>query len=800
MAKATQENRLLSIETPLGEDFLLLNKLKVTEGISSLFEIDVELLYDEEADDDNDVTQIDIQKILGQTVAVIYHQQDETERKYMGMVNRFTQIGRRQRFSYYSVRIVPSIWRLTQIIQSRIFQRKSVPDILAEVFEGFQVRFQLKKTYQPRNYTVQYNESDYDFASRLMEEEGIYFYFDHSEEVDKLVVRDEYTTPEDCPNKSDVPMYDIDLGKGGGWQGSVISLSVDYNLRSGKQTLWDYNLQLPGKKLDATITSSKSIGGNQDMETYLYPGGYAKRYDGIDPSGSEKRSDLDTIFSDNKKAVENNILAIDSQHKVLRGISDCASLTAGYRFHLKNNPTREMNMSYIVLSITHTCDQTPSFESESEVDEAYTNEFTCIPHGSGFPEFRPERKTPKPIIQGSQTAFIVGPAGDEIYTDKLGRVKAQFQWDRDGKSDESSSCWIPVAQTWAGNRWGSVFIPRIGMEVIVDFLDGDPDRPLIKGCVYNPGAMPPYELPDEKTKSTIKSDSSEGGGGFNEIRFEDKKGEEQIFVHAQKDQDIRVKNDRRELIANDRHTYVQRDKREQIKRDEHKIVERDTMKTIKRDYHVLVEENRYGQINGESSEKIDGEVNKIYGADCSVDVAGKFSLTASEIVFDAQMGITLKCGGNFVHVTPMGVDIKGTMVNINSGGAAGSAKTAMTIEPQAPEEAHIADNADPGSKSPTYKNQIAKRKKFEKMMYGSSPSHNPNSSMNEDKKSWIEIELKDEEGNPVPGEKYLVTLPDGQKIASGTLDSKGYAKVSNIDPGNCKITFPDMDGRSWKKE
>ncbi len=785
MAKATQENRLLSIETPLGEDFLLLNKLKVTEGISSLFEIDVELLYDEENDDAKDVTQIDIQKILGQTVTVIYHQQDETERKYMGMVNRFTQIGRRQKFSYYSVRIVPSIWRLTQIFQSRIFQRKSVPDILAEVFAGYLVRFQLKKTYKPRNYIVQYNETDYDFASRLMEEEGIYFYFDHSEEVDKLVVRDEYTTPEDCPNKSDVPMYNIDLGKGGGWQGSVISLSIDYNLRSGKQTLWDYNLQLPGKKLDATITSSKSIGGNQDMETYLYPGGYAKRYDGIDPSGSEKRSDLDTIFSDNKKAAENNILAIDSQHMVLRGISDCASLTAGYRFNLKNSPTREMNMSYIVLSITHTCDQTPSFESESEVDEAYTNEFTCIPHGSGFPEFRPERKTPKPVIQGSQTAFVVGPAGDEIYTDSLGRVKTQFQWDRDGKLDESSSCWIPVAQTWAGNKWGSVFIPRIGMEVIVDFLDGDPDRPIIKGCVYNPGAMPPYELPDEKTKSTIKSDSSPDKKGFNEFRIEDLKDKEQIFVHGEKDIDVRNKNDRREWVGNDEHYIVINDRRDHVKRDEHLTVDRHKYQEIKKERHTIIGAEENVEIGGSYSLKV-GSGIEVKSTSHSHETSSTISFKAgATIVLDAPAGVTLKCGGSFVAVTPKGVDIVGPMVGLNSGGSGGSAKGPSIVAPTEPEKPDVADDAVPGTIIKLQEQSIERKEKTHK-------------EGNEEKKSWIKLKMVDEEGNPVTGVGYKVTTPDG-RVASGSTDKDGKAEVKNIDPGNCEVTFPDLDKDAWEE-
>ncbi len=225
------------------------------------------------------------------------------------------------------------------------------------------------------------------------------------------------------------------------------------------------------------------------------------------------------------------------------------SITAGYRFKLFDCPNNDQNGQYVITSARHEAEQNPSYVSNEEIEKPYLNNFTCIAYGKGAPPFRPQQKVAKPIIYGSQTAFVVGPAGEEIYTDKNGRVKVQFHWDREGEANSNSSCWVRVSQAWAGKEWGAMFVPRIGMEVIVHFLEGDPDQPIITGCVYNAGAMPPYTLPDEKTKSTIKINSSKGGGGFNEIRFEDKKGSEQIFIHGEKNMDVRVKNDSLEHIT-----------------------------------------------------------------------------------------------------------------------------------------------------------------------------------------------------------------------------------------------------------
>jgi type VI secretion system secreted protein VgrG len=321
---------------------------------------------------------------------------------------------------------------------------------------------------------------------------------------------------------------------------SIKKWQNDHRLQSGKVTFWDFNFQVPSNKLDAEQPSLFKVADNDQMEIYDFPGGYGRQFDDIDRSGGA-RADVQKVFEDKQKKAEIAMQALDSQYRVITGRGDCSAMTAGHRFKFFNHPNEAQNGQYIVRSVSHEAEQNPTYETNDEIEQPYNNTFTCIAHGAGAPPFRPGQRTPKPIIQGSQTAFVVGPAGEEIFTDKFGRVKVQFHWDRDGKSDADSSCWTRVAQTWAGNLWGGMAIPRIGMEVIVDFIEGDPDQPIIRGCVYNPAAMPPYTLPDEKTKMTLKSDSSKDKDGFNELRFEDKKDSEQIFIHGEKDLDVRIK-------------------------------------------------------------------------------------------------------------------------------------------------------------------------------------------------------------------------------------------------------------------
>ena len=830
----TQQNRLLNILTPLGEDFLLINRLIATEEISSLFSFEVEVLH-EENEAGFETTVIDAASILGQSVNIQISQRDGTIRTMSGIVNHFSQGHRDIRFSYYHATIVPHVWLLTQIRQSRIFQGKSVPDILRTVFSGFEVSYEMQGTYQPRNYCVQYRETDFDFASRLMEEEGIFYFFEHSEGKHKMIVGDTPQTHRDCPSKSDIA-YFIKVSDDEDFISSIRKWQTEYKLQSGKVSFWDFNFQLPTNRLDATHPSLFNVGDNKKLEIYDFPAGYARKYDGISRSGGDQASNLQKVFDDKTRTAEVAMQALDSQYRVISGNSDCSSMTAGYRFKLTNHPNAVLNGQYIITSVTHEAEQNPTYTTDEDIEKPYNNGFTCIAYGGGAPPFRPGGKTPKPTIQGSQTAFVVGPAGEEIFTDKYGRVKVQMHWDRDGQSNSDSSCWIRVAQAWAGNKWGMMFIPRIGMEVIVHFLEGDPDQPIITGCVYNPSTMPPYTLPDEKTKSTIKTDSSKGGGGFNEIRFEDKKGSEQIFIHGEKNIDLRVKKDSLEHLGNDRHLIIKNNQYEKVHKDKHR------------------------QVIGDENVKVDGSLSLKIGADVDEKVGMKYALDAGteihlksgvNLTIETGTSLTLKVGGNFININSGGIFIKGTMVFINSGGAAGSGSGAAPDPPTDPKEA---DTAIPGERTPTpapkppppkpqfispaarvminaAQNgtpfcEICSRQTSPELLMPvkkaepvppkpqpasppaptvlpanaapTAPPVAPAEKKQEEKKDWIEIILVDMDGKPVPGVRYKITPPGGMPPQEGRLNEHGQAGYYKIEAGDCKITFPDLDKDAWE--
>jgi type VI secretion system secreted protein VgrG len=413
-------------------------------------------------------------------------------------------------------------------------------------------------------------------------------------------------------------------------------------------------------------------------------------------------------------------------------------------------------------------------------------------------QFRPARLTPRPTVKGTQTAMVVGPDGEEIYCDKYGRIKVLFHWDRYGKGDENSSCWIRVSQNLSGKRWGMVFIPRIGQEVIVDFLEGDPDRPIVIGAVYNGLEMPPYPLAEHKTKTVIfKSNSSLGGNGFNEIRIEDKKGEEQVFVHGEKDLDVRIKADRREWIGNDRHLVVKRDKVEEITRDEHIVVKRDLIEEVKRAHNLKVSGDQSISVTGTHSFAVTGDVGESFKADHHEQVTQTYTLQAMTTVLQGTTGLTISCGGSFITLSPAGVFIVGPMVMINSGGSPLPPHPVPPVPPMAPLVAEIADNADPGSLDESYRRQ-REAMTADQLKAKNAPWHDPESPDAKKKPHWIEIELIDDQGKPVAGEHYRITLPDGTTLAEGRLDMKGRARVDGIDPGTCKVTFPDLDATTWR--
>jgi len=423
--------------------------------------------------------------------------------------------------------------------------------------------------------------------------------------------------------------------------------------------------------------------------------------------------------------------------------------------------------------------------------------------------------TPRPLVHGAEVAVVVGPPAEEIYTDKYGRVKVQFPWDREGKNDEHSSCWIRVAQLWAGKKWGGMFIPRRGHEVIVEFLQGNPDQPIITGRVYNGEQMPPYALPGEMTKSTVKTYSSKGGDGFNEIRFEDKKGDEQIFMHAEKNLDIRVKKDEYKTIEKDLHLVVEQDHYEHVKNKHHEKVDSDHIIEVGGDLHLKVAGMQAIKVSGSHSFEVSGAVAESFSQSHSEQVSMGYFLKAANVVIQADRGISLVCGGNSVVINPAGVSIQGTLVVINGtmtlinsgpGFPAMPGVPGMLVSPMAVAAAKDADKADPGEMAQLKAEQIQQGKgKYGEVKlppHKPSPPDSPAGIAEPEApprpKHWIEIELLDEEGHPVPGELFHIVFPDGTEDRR-SLDEKGYARYDGIEPGTCKVSFPNLDKKVWHK-
>lgn len=654
MSSYTQANRFLAVNTPLGPDKLLLVALSGQEQISGLFSFRLDMLSEDH--------EINFDDIVGKNVTFSMRLADDaTPTYYNGFVSRFAQLPDKNRFARYQAEIVPWLWFLTRTKDCRIFQHETVPDIIQEVFGiyGFKdFRNSLEATYREWEYCVQYRETACDFVMRLMEQEGIFFYFEHAEGKHTLVLADAPSAHAPCAPQSNVRY--VLAQQSGHVRGEDIidAWQLEHELRPGKYALKEFYFETPNNSLLSSSEGRVNQGDNKKWEVYDYPGEYEVRDDG--DTYTKVRMDEE-----------------ETPHAIVRGQSNCRSFSAGRKFDLSDHPRADQNGTYVLTYVQHDASDGSYFQGQ-DTAAMYANSFTCIPYSVPF---RPPRVTPVPHVRGTQTAIVVGPAGEEIYTDKYGRVKVQFHWDRRGQYDENSSCWIRVAQNWAGKKWGAMFLPRIGQEVIVDFLEGDIDRPLIVGRVYNAVQMPPYTLPDEKTKSTIKSYSSKGGEGFNELRIEDKKGSEQIFFHAEKNMDIRIKNDLFETVLNNTHQIVTKDQFEHVKGDKH------------------------DKVTGDHNEQVDGTVSLKAGVDMQEKVGQKYALDAgmeihlkagTNLVIESGTTLTLKVGGNFININSGGIFIKGTMVMINSGGAAGTGSGSAPDPPTAPKEA---DTAQPGEMS-----------------------------------------------------------------------------------------------------
>lgn len=719
MAVVAQKDRLITINTPLGKDELLVESIEGSETLSGLFEYSLRLLSKKPS--------LAFASIVGKNASVKI-QAGSVSRDLHGFVCDFSQGDQffhtaaragKELYTRYDLTLVPWVWNLTQTSDCRIFQNKSATDIIKQVFDerGFKdYKLQLSGSYSPRVYCVQYRETDFNFVSRLMEEEGIYYYFEHTSSKHTMILGDSPSAHQACPGQSSATYAPQGGPKG---KSAVTQWAVHQGVRTAKSALADYNFETPSTDLKVNAPTKVTVGKNDKLEIYDYEGRYQKKGDG------EKRA---------KIRMEEH----EATHTQIAGASDCFTFTAGCTFKLTDHYRSDCNGEYV---LTRVAVFAQSNVLNDDADSVYHNTFACIPKSVPY---RPQRVALKPTVRGTQTAIVVGKSGEEIWTDKYGRIKVQFHWDRKGKKDENSSCWVRVANPWAGKQWGAVSIPRIGQEVVVDFLEGDPDQPLIIGSVYNAEQMPHYELPAEQTKSYVKSNSSKGGKGFNELRFEDKAGQEQIFIHGERNLDTRVKNDRMENILGNSHLIVGSDKdgkktgdqRELVYQDKHLNVKRHQVEKIEGNlqltvgkgdaqgggnFDLLIEKKLTETVEGESnshvkknrSEKVDGTASLSVGGDLQEKVGKNHALEAGmeihvkagmKLILEAGMQLSLKGPGGFIDIGPAGVTIQGTLVNINSGGSAGSGSGAKPASPQdaapaQPTQPTDADDSKTGSKS-----------------------------------------------------------------------------------------------------
>ncbi len=582
----SSKNRWIHIETPLGGDAFMVDRINGTESLGRLFEYEVIAL----SKDGN----VNFDDLLGHHATVSLETRVPGRQKHIdGRVAQIGLVGMSGRLFKYRLVLRPWLWMLTRTADCKIFQEKDVHDIVEEVFADqpdADYEFQLSEYYHPKTYCVQYRETDFAFVSRLLEEAGIYYFFKHEKGKHTMVICDAVSAhesigtfefqPQGRPPRSGMEY--------------VAEWTVTKQIQPGKTATRDYNFETPTTEMlgQAIIEHQHS---ESEHEIFDYPGEY------LEPAEGEiiARTRLEEI---------------QVAQEVTEGRSDIREFSCGALFELANFGRSDQNREYLLLS----CHIVAQNNLPEAIDgQARLPSFDCwfkvLP--SAYP-FRPARLTPIPTVKGPQTAEVVGPSGEEIHVDEYGRVKVQFHWDRYGEKDDQSSCWMRVSQMWAGKNYGWMTIPRIGQEVIVSFLEGDPDQPVITGRVYNADQMPPWELPANKTQSGILTRSSSDGSPStaNQLKFEDKKGEEQIYIHAEKNKDTHVENNDSTFVGNDQFLKVHNDQWVTIENDQWIKVEKNrNVQVLEReDYSVAhghvseVGDFHHLKVNGDQEIFIDG--------------------------------------------------------------------------------------------------------------------------------------------------------------------------------------------------
>ncbi|MBA3917776.1 MAG: hypothetical protein C0516_04220 [Gemmatimonas sp.] len=703
----TQANRPYKITTPLGNDVLLLAEFTGEEQVASLYRWTVRAWSTK--------TTIAPSELLLKAVSLSLQLPEGGQRTVHGVVSRFAQTGSaRDDLVEYELEIVPPHWVLALEESFEIFQNKSVRDICGDLLKGTPFEWKLVRTLDPRPYCFRYRESRWACASRLLEQEGIWYRFDNSGSEAKLVLADTSASAQPAWNTAQL-VFDTDARR----EGRLMGLTMQATPFVGETRVRSASEFLATRNVGNVVASGGEFKPPADAKAYLFEQQLTAHRSGITHSGGDSASDASKLPDDTKVYARLRQEQAESLAVVYRGTSTYVGLQSGAKTKVTAHPAAALNVELFVLGVTHRGSNGSYFSGGGQA--SYENSFEAIPAGTPY---RPPRRTPWPRVAGSHVGTVVGPEGEEIYTDKHGRVQVVFKWDLDDSKKLDRSCWIRVAQPFAGQNFGAVFLPRIGHEVIVDFLDGDPDSPVVVGSLYNGANLPPWKLPDNKTQSGVRTKSTLKGGAdnFNELRFEDKKGEELVYVQAEKDLTTLVKNDETRDVRHNRTTTITNDDVRTVKEgvDTHTIekgkqtitvadndreitVAKNQMVTIGESHTVSIGKDQTTDIGENDTTTVGSNLELSVGSNASITVGsnqetsvgskrtetvgsdakdtigGKYEIKVdgSAMTVTSAMKIELKVGGSSIIIDMSGVTIKAPMIKIE-GQAMAQIKAPMT--------------------------------------------------------------------------------------------------------------------------
>ncbi|PBP87495.1 type IV secretion protein Rhs [Pseudomonas syringae] len=575
------------------EQELLLESFRGTEGLSRAYQFDLLLVCQDSG--------VELKSMMGQHVVIEIELADGSPRYIAGYLTRFASGGSDGGMAKYTATLNPWFSMLKNRFDTRIFQGNTVEEVVTQVFAMCTAfskhEFRLSKPLKRYTYITQYRESDFNFVQRLLEEEGMFYYFEHTAEGHTMIICDDSTTLVPLPEQPQIRFHSASVTE---TADSITDWNGDRRLQSGKMAVQTFDYRQPNNRLPVTMNSLNQQGDVENFEVYDFPGQYTHG-----------------TYDEGEALLRLRVEALELRGKSFRGASNCRAMKPGYTFELLQHYDHDQGSPEDRQFLLVLIDSEGHNNYLNGQQASYRNTFSCVRKKIVF---RPQLTTNRSVISGPHTAIVVGPPGEEIFTDELGRVKIQFHWDRKGEHNDKSSCWVRVAQSGASGGFGSIQIPRVGDEVVVVFLDGNPDRPLVMGSLYNSQKTPPWSLPANKTQSGFLTRSAKGDGGTaNFFRFEDKAGAEQVIMHAERNMDTEIELDEKHEVGNNRKVTVGGTNTE--------IIQKDTVTNVQQGSFTLKVDNQFIQV-------------------------------------DAKQYILLKVGDSSISITPEGIQIKGKVINV----------------------------------------------------------------------------------------------------------------------------------------